>query len=473
MRRTTTLATLATIATFALVPLAGPATAADTCDGKVATLVVPQGHRGTFTGTPGDDVIVGSDSDDTIDAGAGNDTVCGLDGADVLVGGDGDDRLFGGLDGAYSPDDDYFGDRLVPGPGADHVDLGHDPQAEDIFGVDTGYWDQVAFSGAPGPVTVDLAAGTATGEGTDTIAPITYAGGIDGSAFDDALTGSDQRDWITGGAGDDTIRSLAGRDRVEPDIDGVTPWRERTPFPGDDTVDAGPGGDHVFAGHGADVVEGGDGADYLVAREATGGAVHGGVGPDRLLVDGTARVEGGTGQDQLWTWYVPGGRLDVDGGPGRDVHQAGAMTTAAPTGSVLVVDKRAGSVSLRADASADPVLLGSVASIEKHTFSLLAASVDFHGSDGPDVVDAIDLQHPLRAWGRGGADRITGTRTADVIRGGPGADRIDGDGGRDTLWGGSGNDVLDGDRGRDTLTGGAGRDRCLRGEQVRSCEQRR
>lgn len=102
-RRTTTLTTLAALVA---VPLglsltAVPARAAETCDGKVAKIVVlPRpGSFGTdpVTGTPGEDVIVGSVQGDDIDGAGGNDTICGLAGADDLAAGPGDDRLFGGL----------------------------------------------------------------------------------------------------------------------------------------------------------------------------------------------------------------------------------------------------------------------------------------------------------------------------------------------------------------------------------------
>ena len=140
MRRTTTLTALAALAVAPLGLAAAPALAAETCDGKVATIVVLL-EPGTFSsapvvGTPGDDVIVGTEQNDTIDGAGGNDTICGLAGADTLVGGDGDDRLFGGADAEYFSDDGYFGDLLVPGAGDDHVDLGTGDGGHLVLGVD-------------------------------------------------------------------------------------------------------------------------------------------------------------------------------------------------------------------------------------------------------------------------------------------------------------------------------------------------
>lgn len=169
MRTTPLAAALGLAATVTIAPaLTGttPASAAgETCDGKAATIVVAPATTYPVpwtVGTPGDDVIVGTDERDRIDGGGGNDTICGLDGDDHLVGGAGDDRLFGGLDWYY-PDDDYWGDVVEPGPGDDHVDLGADGGWEDIDFVDSVYADQVSYANAAGPVTVDLTTLTATG----------------------------------------------------------------------------------------------------------------------------------------------------------------------------------------------------------------------------------------------------------------------------------------------------------------------
>ena len=225
MRRSTTLTTLAGLvglAATALAPVlvAAPSGAATVCDGKVATIVAPESTSYPLTpvlGTSGDDVIVGSEGDDVLIGGAGNDTICGFGGADRIQGGEGDDRLLGGLD--FYDYEDYDGDHIEPGPGNDHVDLGHDPVTEELSR-GTYTWDQVSYANAAGPVTVDLTAGIATGEGTDTIAPITLVGGVEGSAYDDDLTGSDRIDWITAGGGDDTVDGRAGND---------TSWRTSPP----------------------------------------------------------------------------------------------------------------------------------------------------------------------------------------------------------------------------------------------------
>lgn len=88
-----------------------------TCHDKPATCV----------GTPGRDLILGSEADDVIVSGNGDDVVHGDAGNDIICGGEGDDSLFGakGDDVIHGgPGDDWlFGavgtDELHGGPGND------------------------------------------------------------------------------------------------------------------------------------------------------------------------------------------------------------------------------------------------------------------------------------------------------------------------------------------------------------------
>lgn len=88
---------------------------------------VCHGKQATCVGTPGRDLILGSEVDDVIVAGDGDDVVHGDDGNDIICGGEGNDSLFGAkgrdvIDGG--PGDDWlFGavgsDELYGGPGYD------------------------------------------------------------------------------------------------------------------------------------------------------------------------------------------------------------------------------------------------------------------------------------------------------------------------------------------------------------------
>ena len=314
-----------TVSLIALAPLgvvglaAGPATAETTCDGEVPSIVAVPGTP--TAGTPGDDVILGTYARDEIDGGAGNDTICGLGNADTLVGGPGDDRLFGGLDDYYVPDDGYAGDTLVPGPGNDFIDLGDDPASATVDYVDQpANYDRVVFEDAPGPVTVDLSAGTATGEGTDTIVVPTYSGGIVGSAYDDVLTGTNAPDRIRGGGGDDRIHALDGDDNIEPGK-------------GDDVVRGGDGGDAIVSpDKGRDRLYGDDGKDFVEAR-GRGSAIGGGAGDDYLVAHLGATVHGGPGNDEIGADLTRRTRTEVDGGGGRrDVVPAAGPEVGVPAG---------------------------------------------------------------------------------------------------------------------------------------------
>lgn len=428
MRRMPITVSMIVLAPLCVVGLAaGPATAETTCDGKVPSIVVVPGAP--TTGTPGDDVILGTYARDQIDGGAGNDTICGLGNADTLVGGPGDDRLFGGLDDYYVPDDGYAGDTLVPGPGNDFIDLGDDPASATVDEIDrlVAAYDRVVFEDAPGPVTVDLSAGTATGEGTDTIVVPAYSGGIVGSVYDDELTGTNAPDRIRGGRGEDRIRALDGDDDIDPGE-------------GDDVVRGGDGDDIIVSpDQGRDRLYGDDGKDFVEGR-GRGSAIGGGAGDDVLAAHLGATVHGGPGNDEMAADLVRGTRSELDGGDGRrDVVRLRAPKSEFPRGARYVIDvprKR--------------VMVGGAEraryeGVEDVRFSGRPGSLTYLGGPGRDRL-SVSGGMQVTAYGRRGAD---------------------------ILVGGSRNDLLVGGPGRDQLIGGPGRDRCIGGEQRRQCEVRR
>jgi Ca2+-binding RTX toxin-like protein len=427
MRRMPITVSLIVLAPLGIVGLAaGPATAETTCDGKVPSIVAVPGTQ--TTGTPGDDVILGTYAQDQIDGGAGNDTICGLGNGDTLVGGPGDDRLFGGLDDYYVPDDGYFGDTLVPGPGNDHVDLGDDPASATVDVVDRpARYDRVVYEAAPGPVTVDLSAGTATGEGTDTIVVPAFSGGIVGSAYDDVLTGTDGQDRIDGSAGDDRILALSGDDELEPGK-------------GDDVVRGGGGDDYVMSpDKGRDRLYGDDGEDFVEAR-GRGSAIGGGGGDDYLVAYLGATVHGGPGNDEIGADLVRGRKIEVDGGDGRrDIVRLRAPKSEFPRGSRYVIDVPRKRVTVGGAQRAR------YEGVEDVRFSGRPGGLTYLGGPGRDRL-SVSGGMQVKAYGRRGAD---------------------------VLVGGSRNDLLVGGPGRDMLVGGPGRDRCTGGEQRRQCEVRR
>ena len=90
------------------------------CAGRRPTIVGTPG-RDVLRGTNGPDVIMGLGGADVISGGNGNDVICGGAGADILDGGNGDDQILGG----FGPDDLYGGngsDTLIGGSGNDLLD---------------------------------------------------------------------------------------------------------------------------------------------------------------------------------------------------------------------------------------------------------------------------------------------------------------------------------------------------------------
>ena len=97
-------------------------------------------------GTPGPDLLNGTDDADTVEAGAGNDTVNGLGGDDALFGEDGNDVLEGG-DGNDTLDGGAGNDRLLGGAGNDVIRTGGGPRNLNNDFADGGAGDDTIFGG--------------------------------------------------------------------------------------------------------------------------------------------------------------------------------------------------------------------------------------------------------------------------------------------------------------------------------------
>ena len=137
-------------------------------------------------GGDGADSLFGGSENDTLTGGQGSDRLDGEAGDDSLNGGEGDDRLFGGTENDLlsggAGDDEIDG-----GPGDDEVDYSQaivDPNAESMPGV-----------------SVNLVAGSATGEGSDTLTDVELVTGSSGKdQFE--ISGSH---FVRGGPGDDSF----------------------------------------------------------------------------------------------------------------------------------------------------------------------------------------------------------------------------------------------------------------------------
>lgn len=203
------------------------------CQGEQATIIGTSGDD-VLVGTSGPDVILGKAGDDTIEGRGGDDVICGGKGQDSLIGKAGDDRIRGGPDadtlrggggadvvvGAKGPDLLVGGngpDQLIGGGGADRSFGGKKGDTlvpgsgRDVVRGGPGQ-DLASYLGAKGPVTVDLAAGTATGQGVDDVALVER---VRGSMFGDEISGDDQDNVLYGEDGDDVLHGRGGHDVVD------------------------------------------------------------------------------------------------------------------------------------------------------------------------------------------------------------------------------------------------------------------
>jgi Ca2+-binding RTX toxin-like protein len=336
----------------------------------------------------------------------GNDSLVGIEG---VLGGDFDDLLTG------SAADNFFDGQA----GNDTIDGGAGR-------------DWVLYGNAPGPVTVNLALGTATGDGDDQLTSIEN---VRGSAFADSLTGNGEANDFQARAGNDTVSAGGGDDTVHGGQ-------------GDDSIDGGTGQDMArFTGVRADYVvtadasgvftvvdktAGRDGTDTLVSVERLQFAdvtlaASAALGQSLTGTSGNDTLAGGEGQDSI---FGLGGNDSLLGGPGNDLVEGGG-----------------GDDSLIGGDGNDAVW----------------------GGDGNDYIEG-------NAGDDGGLDAssyLSGGAGADTISGGDGSDWLSGfafNSGvsnpndlADSLDGGAGNDILRGNAGDDTLRGGAGDDN-LRGD---------
>jgi Ca2+-binding RTX toxin-like protein len=155
------------------------------------------GAAKTFVGGDGNDAVTGGTLNDAISGGNGNDSLSGGDGQDTLTGGNNADLLVGGA-GNDSLSGGGSGDTLSGGPGNDTLDGGSSNDTAD-------------YTYATAAVTVNLAAGSATGEGTDTLLNIEN---VTGSGLDDAITGNSLANVLLGGGGSDAIFGGDGNDKL-------------------------------------------------------------------------------------------------------------------------------------------------------------------------------------------------------------------------------------------------------------------
>ncbi|MBC6437932.1 MAG: hypothetical protein GDA52_07310 [Rhodobacteraceae bacterium] len=164
--------------------------------------------------------------------------------------------------------------------------------------------DRASYASSRQGVDVDLTRKTPEGEedtqkGGDAQGDVLVSiEDIEGSAWNDTLTGDAGANLLLGNGGNDSLNGGSGKDS----LDG-----------GDnrDTLEGGDGDDTLYGGQGPDTLDGGDGNDEL----------HGGIGNDSLIGGmGNDSLEGGAGNDTL---YGDDGDNNLYGGSGNDTLEGG------------------------------------------------------------------------------------------------------------------------------------------------------
>lgn len=186
---------------------------------RLERVVGPSSGTDTVSGI---ERVLGTRYPDTIEGGNGRDTLLGSGGNDYLYGHGERDALVG------SAGNDY----MAGGAGNDRMTGG--------LGVD---W--VSFYGLRSPVVVDLAAGTATGQGGDTLRTVES---VYGSNAGDTLRGAGNHNYMHGYGGNDVFYGRGGSDQL-------------FGYGGRDRAYGGDGNDYTYGFGGDDALYGEGGRD--------------------------------------------------------------------------------------------------------------------------------------------------------------------------------------------------------------------
>ena len=324
---------------------------------------------------PGDGAdIQGTDAAEKLTGTDDSESIAGMGGNDTLKGGAGDDTLNGGAGN----------DLLIGGPGGDTLNGG----PNDPTGIDT-----ISYKYSMAGVTVNLFSGTARGgeaEG-DTLGEDIE--NVQGSMYDDVLTGDDKANSLWGLDGMD---SLTGRD-------------------GDDTLNGGAGNDTLDGGDDDDILQGGPGADVL-----TGGDDDDTASYSTSMMGVTVRLHarqamGGHAEGDTW---------------GELVTVPYTMPAEDPDDPDVEMEETVPDIEN---------LVGS------HLADILA------GDSRNNTINGNGGDDKLYGGPGGGNDTLMGDGGDDMLFGGRGNDELHGDDGDDMLHGGAGDDIFYGGAGSDMI----------------------
>ncbi len=380
--------------------------------------------------------LYGGEGDDELKGGGGNDVLEGGAGADQLDGGTGVDTVTyqnsnaavtvnlgdRSATGGHAEGDVFtsvekiigsvYGDILVGGDGTDLLDgAGGDDELEGGAGADRldggAGTDTAVYRNSNAGVIVNLGSGTFTGGHAEDDTGVNIEN-LEGSDYDDVLTGDSSANRLYGGEGNDILDGGEGIDRLDggPGVDTVSyanaaegmyiNLRFNTGSRNDynDRTEQIVNVENVIGTDHLDSIRGDSGKNDLYGREGND-SLNGGAGDDRLF--------GEAGDDELWG--LTGADL-IDGGKGIDI-----------------------AVYWSSDAAV--------------TVNLATGTGQGGHAEGDEIT---------------GVENLWGSDHADTLSGDNGANRLYGGRGDDELRGNSGDDVLEGDLGADRLDGGPGMD---------------
>jgi Ca2+-binding RTX toxin-like protein len=366
-------------------------------------------HADALAGDAGSNTLTGGDGNDSLSGGDGNDNLWGGAGADALDGGAGVDTanyagstagvtvnlLAGTAVGGHAEGDTFIAiENLIGSTYADVLTGSAGPNTltggagADALHGGAGI-DLANYSTSTSGVTVNLLIGTGTGGHAEGDA-LTDIENVNGSPYDDILTGDAGNNTFTAGHGNDSLAGGGGNDNL---------W-------------GGAGGDALDGGAGVDIANYAGSTAGVTVNLLAGTAVGGHAGGDTFT--GIENLNGSAHADNL---TGDGGSNAFTGGDGNDTLGGGDSNDA-----------------LMGGAGAD-VLDG-------------GAGIDWASYAGSDAGVMLDL-----ATGAGSGGHATGDTLTEIenLMGSAHADTLTGNASNNVLNGGLGNDVLTGGAGFDSF----------------------
>lgn len=316
---------------------------------------------------------------------------------------------------------------------------------------------------------------------------------VEGSSGQDLITGTENSEDISTGAGTDTVHAGSGDDLVDGGAGADRLFGDNgndtlIGGSGDDFMNGRSGDDVLYGGQGDDTMRGGIGNDILVgyhdsqtdtdfeyADSLDPDHIYGNDGDDTIVAGSGDTVIGGSGSDTftLGSWIDPDNPVHIEdynadedtlilvmpddySGPGRITidHQSGGNHS----GTLYLDGVRVAEIT---GSNTDLALRPSQVEVMTHEF---AGDPDQDRDDDPEDEATGDTSDPppvdpvTTIQGTQGADLINGSIESEQINSGNGADTVNAGSGDDLVYGEDGPDRLFGDNGSDTLVGGNGSD---------------